>query len=234
MWFPAGSEPIRHNTPVAGFDLGHLDAETSSLRLLPSTSREDQRLYVASMSRIDGMSLHPAHRSPTQSVCVTLAFWHLKYNKPSMDTSGDKYDTTRAGTVTAIINRHEHFKYSCSASSMFPRGTIAASSGNEACKANHEGEVTSVHKNKQVRQARRISLPLSWLCRGIQRVHVSRWKPCCVVIMHSTHKLMPEVRMSARGLGELVPDDLGDLEQSKSGLASPTHPDLWTLREKAS
>ena len=35
-------------------------------------------------------------------------------------------------------------------------------------------------------------------------------------------------------LAELVPDDLGDLEQSKSGLASPTHPDLRTLREKSS
>jgi hypothetical protein len=32
----------------------------------------------------------------------------------------------------------------------------------------------------------------------------------------------------------LVPDDLGDLEQSKFGLASPTHPDLRSLREKSS
>lgn len=57
-------------------------------------------------------------------------------------------------------------------------------------------------------------------------------RPCYVVIMHSTHKLTPEVHIiqaSARGLGKLVPVDLGDHEQSESGLAPPTHPDLRTL-----
>jgi hypothetical protein len=37
--------------------------------------------------------------------------------------------------------------------------------------------------------------PLSWLYQGIQRVCVPRWKPCCVVIMHSSHKLTPRVHI---------------------------------------
>jgi hypothetical protein len=55
-------------------------------------------------------------------------------------------------------------------------------------------EVMSAYKNWSDRHDTFL-WPLSWLYQGIHRVCVPRWKPCCVVIMHSSHKLTPQVHI---------------------------------------
>jgi len=60
--------------------------------------------------------------------------------------------------------------------------------GIEAYKAIYDGEVMSAHKNKQVRQARHISLaPLSWLDQGIQRVCVPRWEALLLCVDYALY-----------------------------------------------
>lgn len=88
-------------------------------------------------------------------------------------------------------------------------------------------------RRTKVRQARHISLPLSWLSlsRNPTCVRVlSLWdgKPCCVVIMHSTHKLTPEVHIIHQRRLEaweswflMIFVDLGNL--NSIWLLPPTH-----------